>query len=128
MLLAMPLEASAAPTTKEARLLQLVNATRTSRGLQPLSVRDDLVRVAHRHSAQMARQGLLFHTPCLTCRVSAGSVLAENVGMAGTLQRVHRLMMRSAGHRNNLLGGFNAIGVGVVVRGGRYWVTEIFVT
>lgn len=99
-----------------------------SRGLKPLAVRDNLVRMAHRHSAQMAGQGLLFHTPCLSCRFPSGSwrALAENVGMAGALQRVHRLMMRSAGHRNNVLGGFDAIGIGVVIKGGRYWVTEIF--
>jgi uncharacterized protein YkwD len=125
---ATPIQASAAPTAKETRLLKLVNATRMSRGLKPLAVRGDLLRMAHRHSAQMAGQGLLFHTPCLSCRFPSGSwrALAENVGMAGALHRVHRLMMRSAAHRNNVLGGFDAIGIGVVIKGGRYWVTEIF--
>jgi uncharacterized protein YkwD len=127
-LTATPTQASAAPTAKETRLLRLVNATRISRGLKPLAVRDNLGRMAHRHSARMARQGLLFHTPCLSCRFPSGSwrALAENVGMAEALHRVHRLMMRSAGHRNNVLGGFDAIGIGVVIKGGRYWVTEIF--
>ena len=127
-LLATPIQASAAPTAKETRLLRLVNATRMSRGLKPLAVRSDLLRMAHRHSAQMARQGLLFHTSCLSCRFPSGSwqALAENVGMAGALHQVHRLMMRSAAHRNNVLGGFDAIGIGVVNKGGRYWVTEIF--
>lgn len=105
-----------------------MNTTRAARGLKPLVLRDDLVRMAHRHSARMAREGVLFHSPCLSCRFPSGSwrALAENVGMAGSLRRVHRLMMRSAGHRNNLLGGFDAIGIGVVKKGARFWVTEIF--
>jgi uncharacterized protein YkwD len=121
-------EASAAPTTKEAQLAAMINRTRSARGLPSLAVRDDLVRMAHRHSAKMARRRYLFHTGCLSCRFPSGTwnALAENVGMGGSLRGVHRLMMRSAGHRANLLGGYNAVGVGVVRKGGRFWVTEIF--
>jgi uncharacterized protein YkwD len=128
VLTATPTEASAAPTAQETVLLGLVNNTRTARGLKPLVLRDNLVRMAHRHSARMARKRALYHTPCLSCRFPSGSwrALAENVGMAGSLRRVHRLMMRSTGHRSNLLGAFDAIGIGVVKRSARFWVTEIF--
>jgi uncharacterized protein YkwD len=127
-LTATPTEASAAPTAQETVLLGLVNNTRTARGLKPLVLRDNLVRMAHRHSARMARKRVIYHTPCLSCRFPSGDwrALAENVGMAGSLRRVHRLMMRSAGHRSNLLGAFDVIGIGVVKRGARFWVTEIF--
>jgi uncharacterized protein YkwD len=123
-----PLSASAAPTTKEVRLLHMINGTRNSRGLAPLVLRENLVRMARRHSSTMSRQNLLFHTACLSCRFPSGSwsALAENVGTGGSLRQIHRTMMRSTGHRQNLLGGFDAVGVGVVKRGGRFWVTEIF--
>lgn len=123
-----PFQATAATTSTEARLLELINRSRTSRGLAPLALRDDLTRMAHRHSAQMARRHLLFHTGCLSCRFTSGSwrALAENVGAGTGLRVVHRMMMRSPVHRQNLLGGFNAVGVGVVRKGGLVWVTEIF--
>lgn len=54
-------------------------------------------------------------------------MLGENVGTAPSLRRVHRMMLNSAGHRSVLLNGaFDRVGVGVVKRGGNYWVTEIF--
>jgi hypothetical protein len=117
-----PFEASAAPTAKEAKLAAMINRARSARGLPPLAVRDDLVRMAHRHSTKMARRRYLFHHGCLSCRFPSGSwsALAENVGTGGSLRGVHRLMMRSAGHRTNVLGGFNAVGIGVVRKGGRF--------
>ena len=123
-----PFEATAAPTSKEQKLAAMINRVRSSRGLAPLALRDDLGRMARRHSAKMARRRYLFHHGCLACRFSAGtwSAVAENVGVGGSLRRVHRLMMKSGGHRANLLGGFDALGVGVVRRGGRFWITEIF--
>ncbi|MGH2678423.1 MAG: CAP domain-containing protein [Actinomycetota bacterium] len=126
--MATPFEATAAPTAKEQALLDMVNRARHARGLAPLALRDDLVRMAHRHSAKMARRGVLYHHGCLACRFPSGSwqALAENVGTAGSLRRIHRMMMGSAAHRVNILGGFDAVGLGVVKRGGRYWVTEIF--
>lgn len=125
---ATPLQATAAPTSKEVRFLDMINTTRGARGLHPLALRDNLVRMAHRHSSRMARRRLLFHHPCLACRFPSGSwrALAENVGMAGSLRKIHRMMMRSSGHRANILGQFDAVGIGVVKKGPTYWVTEIF--
>jgi uncharacterized protein YkwD len=126
--MAAPLPASAGSTTEESRLLEFVNSARAARGRKPLQLQDHLSRLAQRHSARMANRNRLFHTPCLSCRFRSESwrALAENVGMAGSVRRVHRTMMRSAGHRRNVLGGFDAIGIGVVSRGGRHWVTQIF--
>jgi uncharacterized protein YkwD len=126
--MATPFEATAAPTAKEQKLAAMINAVRARRGLPTLALRDDLVNMARRHSGKMARRRYLFHHGCLSCRFPAGtwSALAENVGAGGSLRSVHRMMMKSGGHRANLLGGFNAMGVGVVRRGGRFWVTEIF--
>jgi uncharacterized protein YkwD len=116
-----------AATQPEQTLYSIVTGARTARGLSPIPLSEDLSAVARKHSARMAQQGGLFHTPCLTCRISGGGVLAENVGFGSTLRRIHRMMMGSAGHRANILGAFNQVGVGVVQKGGRFWVTEIFV-
>jgi uncharacterized protein YkwD len=127
-LMVTPFQATAATTSTEGRLLEMINRTRASRGLASLTVRDDLIGMARRHSAKMARRRLMFHHGCLSCRFPSGSwrALAENVGYGPGLRGIHRMMMRSAAHRQNLLGGFDEIGVGVVRKGGRFWVTEIF--
>ena len=127
-IIATPFEATAAPTAREQRLLHMVNHVRHARGLSPLAFRDNLARMAERHSRRMANSQLLFHHPCLSCRFPSGSwrALAENVGAAGNVRRIHRMMMESDGHRGNILGPFDAVGIGVVKRGPMYWVTEIF--
>jgi uncharacterized protein YkwD len=128
-LLAAPILPTASATTaKEASLLQLVNGARTNRGIGPLSLSDQISRMARRHSRRMASERLLFHSGCLSCRFPiAWNVLGENVGTASSIRRVHRMMMKSAGHRGNILGtAFVGVGIGVVKQGRRYWVTEIF--
>lgn len=128
-LLASPsLPTASATTSKEAGLFQLVNQTRTKRGIASLGLSDRISRLARHHSRQMASRRLLFHSSCLTCRFPiAWNVLGENVGMASSVRRVHRMMMKSAGHRANILGSaFTGVGIGVVKKGRRYWVTEIF--
>jgi uncharacterized protein YkwD len=124
--MAMPDLASASPTASERKLYSMIANARSDRGMSALGRSDELSGVARRHSARMAEQGFLFHTPCLTCRIDVGNVLAENVGVGSTVRQVHRMLMRSAGHRANILGGFSRVGVGVVKRGARIWVTEIF--
>lgn len=105
----------------------MINYERTSRGLRGLRLSSSLSRRAHRHSVQMAESGRLFHS-CLTCRRgSGGGAIAENVGVGDTLKKVHRALMGSSSHRRNILSRDNKrVGVGVVRRGGRVWVTELF--
>ena len=75
----------------------------------------------------MAESGRLFHS-CLTCRRGSGSrALAENVGAGDALRVIHAALMDSAGHRQNILSrDFERVGVGVVRRSGRLWVTQLF--
>lgn len=129
-LLAAPnLPTASATTTKEAALYAMVNQTRSVQGLGRLSLSERLSRMARRHSRQMARAQTLFHTGCLSCRFPSGSwqALGENVGAAGTVRRVHRMMLGSVSHRATILApAFDRVGVGVVRKGGNFWVTEIF--
>jgi uncharacterized protein YkwD len=113
----------------ERRLFKRVNMARQNHGIRRLQVGSWLSRKARGHSIRMARRGQLYHTRCLSCmfRSRRWSRIGENVGLAGTVQRVHRLMMRSSSHRSNILGrGYNRIGVGIRKNHRGLWVTEIF--
>lgn len=116
-------------TSNELKVLNMVNSSRAAQGVSGLSLSDRLSRMARRHSRRMARDRQIFHHSCLSCSFPSGSwtLLGENVGTAPSLRRVHRMMMRSSSHRSILLnGGFDRVGIGVVRKGGRFWVTEIF--
>jgi uncharacterized protein YkwD len=107
----------------------MLNETRSSLSLGGLGMSDRLNRMARRHSRRMARAGRLFHHSCLACRFPSGSftALGENVGVGRSVRSVHRMMMESTTHRNVILGAvFDRVGIGVVKKGRRLWVTEIF--
>ena len=116
-----------ATTSTERRGHQLINSARSSHGLNGLRLSSALSKRAHRHSIHMAESGRLFHS-CLNCRRGSGSrALAENVGVGDTVKVVHRALMDSSSHRRNILSSdFRRVGVGVVRRSGRVWVTQLF--
>ena len=112
-------------TSWERRLHALVNGARSKEGLAGLDLRGGLTRKAHRHSRRMAAQGRLFHQ---SSSAFPPGTWGENVAQARGVRRAHRMLMKSPSHRENILCGcFDRIGLGVVRRGGWYWVTEMFV-
>lgn len=119
--------AAHASTTAEQSFVERVNAERASRGLHKLAMRTDLRSVARSHSQTMASQNRLHHNPSLSTDVSNWQRLAENVGRGSSVTSLHSALMNSAGHRANILDArVTEIGVGVVVRDGRMWVTQVF--
>lgn len=127
---AVPVTAGASGSTEmRRRLLSLTNAARTSHGVRALDLNWRLSRDALRHSRRMADEQSVFHMTNLyrVVRKWRPTVWGENVGMASTVSRVHRLFMRSSTHRGNILrGGFSKVGIGLVHRGGRIWTTVVF--
>lgn len=122
---ALPPGASLATSSQEQQLHGMLNQARSDNGVGPLGLSQKLSRRAHGHSERMADSGRLFHS-CLNCR-GRRSRMGENVGVADSIREVHRMLMNSSSHRANILGpGFERVGVGVVRKGGRVWVTEIF--
>ncbi|MEO8476908.1 MAG: CAP domain-containing protein [Actinomycetota bacterium] len=110
-------------------MFHLVNNARRNHGLDPLAMDARLSRTAHRHSMLMAARRTVFHTANLydTVRRYRPNRWGENVGMAGTVRRLHRAFMASAEHRANILGtAYRRVGVGIVRSGGRVWGTLIF--
>lgn len=121
-------EAIAKPTPREKKLLQLVNKARRNQSVGPLRMKEDLRKKAHRHSVRMSKQGRIFHHSCLSCLPSGDwSAVGENVAKAKTLRKAHRALMRSSGHRANILCGcYKRAGMGVAKRAGWVYVTQIF--
>jgi hypothetical protein len=111
----------------EARFVDSVNAERAQRGLPRLRIATDLRDVARRHSVRMAERNLLHHNPNLSTDVTGWRRIAENVGRGTGVPSLHSALMNSTGHRANILDrNVTEIGVGVEVRGGTMWVTQVF--
>ncbi|MEX2549569.1 MAG: CAP domain-containing protein [Nitriliruptoraceae bacterium] len=105
----------------------LVNVERAKQGLGALEVRSDIVKVARNHSQTMADEWRLHHNPDFSTEITGWQRLAENVGYGPNVGAIHRALMNSEGHRRNILDDrVTEIGIGVVVKDGRVWVTQNF--
>jgi uncharacterized protein YkwD len=119
--------AKPAPELEE-QLLTLVNQERTSRGLKPLVMDEELRQVARAHSEDMFVRGYFSHyTPegkdPFTRMRDAGVTFrtaGENLALAPTLQLAHTGLMNSPGHRANILHTqFGRVGIGILDGGRR---------
>ena len=117
------------PGNAEAQFIDLINAERTSRGLNPLSVDPELTAGARMQAAAIRDAGRLFHNPDLGSVTSGWSWIGENVGYGYDVANLHAAFMNSSGHRANILkSGATHIGLGVIVDGSTVWVAEVFMT
>jgi hypothetical protein len=111
----------------EGEFVSKINASRVAAGLAPLEVYWDLTDDARAQSASMAAKGEIFHNPNLASVTGVWSALGENVGVGPDVSSLHAAFMASAGHRANILGDYNYIGVGVTVdENGLVWATMVF--
>lgn len=118
-------------------LLQLVNRDRAGVGLPALLESSQLAELARSHSADM-RDGGFFahvspHTGRLRDRAEAAHVrylrLGENIAVGADVQEAQRALMRSPGHRMNLLDpDFSHVGVGVVFETDKNGNQRVYVT
>ena len=119
--------APAGATTAEDSLTARLNGARSDQGLPSLATRSDLVAVARAQATRMADSGTLYHNPNLTTDVTNWRWVGENVGYGPDVQTVHVAFMNSEDHRANILDtDYTEVGVGVVERGDRVWVAEVF--
>jgi uncharacterized protein YkwD len=124
--------AAADDAADEIRLFQLTNESRAAYGRAPLAYDAAASSVARAWAAELARSGNLRHNPNLVSQVSSQvtnqwSAIGENVGYAGSVDQVHGAYMGSTGHRNNILGNYNRVGVGSVRAGNYVWTTVVFI-
>lgn len=111
-------------------LLELLNAERGAAGLDAMTLDAHLSDLASRWSSAMAERSVLAHNPSLRTLISEAvpgwQGLAENVGVGSGAAVVHGAFMDSSGHRRNILGDYNRVGIGVHEAAGRTWVTVDF--
>lgn len=107
----------------EARMLDMVNAERTQRGLKPLQADPELTQVARAHSRDMFVRSYFSHVspdrddPFDRMREAKVRYLiaGENLALARTLPAAHQGLMESPGHRANILRPqFGRVGIGVL--------------
>jgi uncharacterized protein YkwD len=119
----------------EERMLDAVNDERVERGLPRYRRDRDLDQAAADHALRMAESGRVSHQlprePDLRTRLAATGLrfdaAAENVGYSTRVETLHDNLMRSRGHRENLLASrYDAIGIAIYRSGGRYYVTQNF--
>ena len=123
---------AAADDADEARLFQLTNEARAANGRGPLAYDAAASSVARSWASELARSGNLRHNPNLVAQVNAyvttqWTSLGENVGYAGSIDQVQQAYMASTGHRNNILGNYNRVGVGAVRAGNLVWTAVVFI-
>jgi uncharacterized protein YkwD len=114
-------------------LYYLVNSERAARGLGPVGWHDQLGGLAQDWSEHMAGTGDYSHqnlNAVLGNPAFAGfSGLAENIIHAGcgiSAGALHQAWMSSPLHAANILGNYNAIGIGLACNGGHLYATEDF--
>jgi peptidoglycan hydrolase-like protein with peptidoglycan-binding domain len=107
--------------------LGVLNQERASRGLAPLHMSSDLVRVAQSWTDTMASSGSLRHNPQLRSAVSDWWAVGENVGYGGDLADLERAFWNSPEHRANILDPqYTDVGIALTRRDGRLWITVDF--
>lgn len=127
----------ASPThaAEELGFVSKINAERAKLGLNSLTVNLQLTGVARAWSDRMAADGRISHNPDVAAQVEGDwTRLGENVGFSSRtattgeefVERLHVAFMNSPGHRANVVGDFNQIGVGVRTTPETMWVTVNF--
>jgi hypothetical protein len=127
--------AHAGPSQREQQLLDLVNHEREKAGLSKLEWSDRLALAALAHSRLLAEHQDLSHQfsgePLLQERVGTTSLrfnsVAENVAAAPDIDTAHMALMKSPGHRANILHhDYNSIGISIVERDHELFITQDF--
>ena len=116
--------ASAGPAAQARTMLCLTNFARRGRDLEPLAAAPVLARAAGRKSADILRCDSFSHEACgrpFTYWMQRfgydGCAEAENIawgtGSLGSVRAIFRAWMHSTGHRENILGDYEEIGIGL---------------
>jgi uncharacterized protein YkwD len=125
-------------TSEEAEVVELTNGKRKKRGLKLLKINMQLMCLARKQSASMARNNQLSHTvngKTLASRIKKSGYPYRHVGENVARSKhppphVVRMWMKSQGHRVNILNPhFREIGIGIVqAKNGDKYFTQIYGT
>jgi hypothetical protein len=121
--------AAGADSATEGDFLSLINSSRASAGLAPLKSQGGLASYADSHTAAMVEAGEIFHSSSSQLAAAGGSgwdKMGENVGRGQTPGSLHDAFMASSGHKKNILGDYNYVGIGTASQDGYLYVTVVF--
>lgn len=131
-----PVSAATPRRSAEREMVDQINASRAAYGLPRLTVNVQMVRHGRAWARRMARDNRVYHRPNLAEVVDGNfDRLTDNVGYTALLgasdrtlvTRLHQAFMASYGHRAQILGRYNQVGVGIHrASGGRMWVAVNF--
>jgi uncharacterized protein YkwD len=116
-------------------VLYQTNQFRKSERLNELIMRNDLNRIAQKHSSDMAsgrvpfgHAGFYQRDATARKQIKQLSAFAENVAVGPTSgKQVVTMWKNSAAHRKNLLGRYKYMGIGIAKdKNGRIYYTQIF--
>jgi hypothetical protein len=126
--------AATADSGQDNQFLSAINASRASAGLAPLAMSGSLQSYATSHSSVMAAGecpdgASICHSTGAQLAAAAGSgwtKLGENVGRGPSVSDLHAGFMNSSGHKANILGDYNYVGIGTTTANGSIYVTAVF--
>jgi hypothetical protein len=121
--------AATADSGTENEFLSLINSARADNGLGPLAVDGGLQTHAQNHTQDMIASGGIYHSSSDELSAAAGSGwsrVGENVGRGQSAASLHEAFMASSGHRANILGDYNYVGIGTDSADGYLYVTVVF--
>jgi hypothetical protein len=121
--------AAAADSGTENEFLSLINSTRANSGLGPLEVNGGLQSHARNHTQDMIAAGKIYHSSNGELSAAGGSGwtrIGENVGRGQSPSSLHSAFMDSSGHKANILGDYNYVGIGTDSADGYLYVTVVF--
>jgi hypothetical protein len=111
----------------EGTLLSRINNSRASAGLAPLERYGGITDDARAQAERMRAEQRVFHNTNLAGSTNVWQGLGENVGVGMEAGELHDAFMASSGHRANILGDFNYVGIGAATdENGLLWVSVIF--
>jgi hypothetical protein len=113
----------------EGEFLAKINATRESNGLTPLQVEGGLRSHARNHTQDMMDAGEIYHSSSGELGAAGGNgwdKIGENVGRGQSPSSLHQAFMDSPGHKKNILGDYNYVGIGTGSSDGYLYVTVVF--
>jgi hypothetical protein len=135
LLLASAVQAQQYEPAAEAWMVGAVNSERAKAGLPALEVDQRLMEIARKHSVRMSQEGELSHQfnsePSVRNRVSSTGLRfnfsGENVAYDSKVESAFGGLMLSPKHHENIMKPeYNAIGIGIVRKGMRLYVTQDF--
>jgi len=121
--------AAGADSGTESEFISKINSSRASAGLAPLAANGNLTSYARQHTAGMMEAGEIYHSSSAQLGAAGGSgwdKMGENVGKGQSPTSLHQAFMNSPGHKANILGDYNYVGVGTGSKDGYLYVTVIF--